>query len=48
MSELVAASPRQATVITDPRVDSVHNIWFECHEDFLNVLERDCEEEGSY
>lgn len=34
--------------VTDPRVDSVHNIWFECHEDYLTSLGRDREEEGSY
>jgi hypothetical protein len=34
--------------ITNPRVDSVHNIWFECHEDFLVTLGRDREAEGSF
>jgi hypothetical protein len=34
--------------ITNPRVDSVHNIWFECHEDFLVTLGRDREQEGSF
>jgi hypothetical protein len=34
--------------VTDPRVDSVHSIWFECHEDYLTSLGRDREEEGSY
>ncbi len=34
--------------ITDPRVDSIHSIWFECHEDYLTTLGRDRETEGSY
>jgi hypothetical protein len=45
---LEAAASGDGRFITDPRVDSVHNIWFECHEDFLTVLGRDREEEGSY
>jgi hypothetical protein len=34
--------------ITDPKVDSIHSIWFECHEDYLTTLGRDRESEGSY
>jgi len=34
--------------INDPRQDSVHTIWFECHEDFLTTLGRSREEEGSF
>ena len=34
--------------ITDPEVDSIHSIWFECHEDYLTTLGRDRESEGSY
>ncbi len=30
-----------------PRVDSYHNVWFECHEDFLLTLGRTRAEEGS-
>lgn len=45
---LDAAGGGDARFITDPRVDSVHTIWFECHEDFLTTLGRDREEEGSY
>jgi hypothetical protein len=30
-----------------PLVDSYHNIWFECHEDFLLTLGRTRAEEGS-
>jgi hypothetical protein len=43
-----AAGAGDGRFITDPRVDSVHSIWFECHEDFLVVLGRSREEEGSY
>jgi len=43
-----AAAHGDARYITDPRVDSVHNVWFECHEDFLTSLGRDREEEGSF
>jgi hypothetical protein len=45
---LEAAAAGDGRLITDPRVDSVHNIWFECHEDFLVTLGRDREQEGSY
>lgn len=31
-----------------PGVDSVHTVWMELHEDFLQTLERDREAEGSY
>jgi hypothetical protein len=31
--------------VTDPAVDSFHNIWFECHEDYLVTLGRSREEE---
>jgi hypothetical protein len=34
--------------ITDPRDDSLHTVWFECHEDFLTTLGRSREEEGSH
>jgi hypothetical protein len=33
---------------TDPTVDSFHNVWFECHEDYLVSLDRSREEEGSH
>ena len=45
---LGAAREGDSRFITDPRVDSVHNIWFECHEDYLLTLGRDREEEGSF
>lgn len=31
--------------LTAPSVDSFHNIWFECHEDYLMILGRDREAE---
>ncbi len=43
-----AAAQGDGRFVTDPRVDSVHTIWFECHEDFLTTLGRDREEEGSF
>jgi hypothetical protein len=30
-----------------PLVDSYHNVWFECHEDFLLTLGRTRAQEGS-
>lgn len=43
-----AALDGDARFITDPRVDSAHSIWFECHEDYLTSLGRSREDEGSY
>jgi hypothetical protein len=41
---LVVASRRalagEAPYVTNPHVDSFHNAWFECHEDYLITLER--------
>ena len=34
--------------LTSPVVDSVHTVWMECHEDYLQTLGRSREEEGSY
>jgi hypothetical protein len=34
--------------LTSPKVDSVHTVWMECHEDFLQTLGRSREDEGSY
>jgi hypothetical protein len=34
--------------LTSPKVDSVHTVWMECHEDYLRTLGRDRESEGSY
>jgi hypothetical protein len=45
---LGAAAGGDGRFVTDPRVDSLHSIWFECHEDFLLTLDRDREEEGSF
>jgi hypothetical protein len=45
---LEAAREGDSRFITDPRVDSIHNVWFECHEDYLLSLGRDREAEGSF
>lgn len=34
--------------LTSPKVDSVHTVWMEIHEDYLQTLGRSREEEGSY
>jgi hypothetical protein len=34
-----------ARFITDPTIDSFHNVWFECHEDYLVTLGRSREDE---
>ena len=45
---LEAAREGDGRFITDPRVDSIHSVWFECHEDYLLSLGRDREAEGSF
>jgi hypothetical protein len=45
---LGAGAAGDGRFLTDPRVDCVHGIWFECHEDFLTTLGRTREEEGSF
>lgn len=42
------ASGGESRFINDPRQDSVHTIWFECHEDFRTTLGRSREAEGSF
>jgi hypothetical protein len=34
--------------LTSPTLDSVHTVWMECHEDYLQTLGRSRELEGSY
>jgi len=34
--------------LTSPKVDSVHTVWMEIHEDYLQTLGRSREDEGSY
>jgi hypothetical protein len=41
------ATEGDARFVTDPSVDSFHNVWFECHEDYLLTLGRDREQEES-
>ena len=38
----------QNEFLTGPRVASFHNVWMECHEDYLLTLGISREEEGSY
>ena len=42
--EHIESDPRY---FVSPLVDSYHNVWFECHEDFLLTLGRTRAEEGS-
>lgn len=42
------AGTGEIVFLTDPHHDSVHTIWFECHEDFLVCLGISREEEGSH
>lgn len=34
--------------VVSPTVDSFHTVWFECHEDYLLMLDRSREQEGSW
>jgi hypothetical protein len=34
--------------VVSPTVDSFHTVWFECHEDYLLMLDRTREQEGSW
>jgi hypothetical protein len=50
-SRLQAALDRSADdhrFVVSPSVDSYHTAWFECHEDFLLMLGRSREQEGSW
>ncbi len=52
-SERLAAAMAKAEnaeweYLTSPLVDSVHTVWMELHEDYLQTLGRDREAEGSY
>jgi hypothetical protein len=38
----------EESYLISPRVDSVHTVWMECHEDYLQTLGRSREAEGSY
>ena len=48
----LAAALQQAAddprYIVSPAVDSYHTVWFECHEDYLLMLGRSREQEGSW
>lgn len=51
-AQRLAASLDKATddprLIVSPVVDSFHTVWFECHEDYLLMLGRSREQEGSW
>jgi hypothetical protein len=38
----------QSEFLTSPKVESFHNVWMECHEDYLVTLGISREEEGSF
>jgi hypothetical protein len=38
----------EAEYLTSPKVASFHNVWMECHEDYLLTLGISREDEGSY
>ena len=38
----------ESEYLTSPKVESFHNVWMECHEDYLLTLGISREEEGSY
>ncbi|MGQ0623850.1 MAG: PEP-utilizing enzyme [Sporichthyaceae bacterium] len=42
------AEGAQWEYLTSPVVDSIHTVWMELHEDYLQTLNRDREAEGSY
>ncbi len=45
---LARAEDGEWEYLTSPTVDSVHTVWMEIHEDYLQTLGRSREEEGSY
>jgi hypothetical protein len=50
-SRLAASLDRAADdprFVVSPTVDSYHTVWFECHEDYLLLLGRSREQEGSW
>jgi hypothetical protein len=45
---LAKAEAGEHDYVVSPKVDSVHTVWMEIHEDYLLTLGRSREEEGSY
>jgi predicted ArsR family transcriptional regulator len=41
-------APEDHRFVVSPTVDSFHTVWFECHEDYLLMLGRTREQEGSW
>lgn len=44
----LAKAEEDPRFVVSPAVDSFHTVWFECHEDYLLVLGRSREQEGSW
>ena len=47
-SALASAEAGDHEQVTSPHHDSLHTVWMELHEDYIQVLDIDREEEGSY
>ncbi|MFR9806046.1 hypothetical protein ACL02T_27720 [Pseudonocardia sp. RS010] len=48
LSAALERVPEDPRYMVSPSVDSIHTVWFECHEDFLLSLGRSRAEEGSF
>ena len=48
LTAALALAPEDPRYVVSPLVESYHQVWFECHEDFLLTLGRDRAEEGSF
>jgi hypothetical protein len=48
LTEALARAADDPRYVVSSQVDSYHQVWFECHEDFLLSLGRDRADEGSF
>lgn len=48
LAEALARAADDPRYVVSSQVDSYHQVWFECHEDFLLSLGRDRADEGSF
>lgn len=48
LAEALRQAADDPRYIVSPAVDSYHTVWFECHEDYLLMLDRSREQEGSW
>lgn len=48
LTAALGRAPEDPRFVVSPLVESYHQVWFECHEDFLLTLGRDRAEEGSF